>query len=77
MKIRHLTQMPHAYTIEAAPGGLCSVWLCRQIDAYTSKDGIREYDIEVRVVQGITPAPELEEDIRLRFEAWWTGAAQN
>lgn len=32
--------------------------------------GVREYDISVRTVRGVEPWPELEDDIRARYEAW-------
>lgn len=32
--------------------------------------GIREYDISVRVVLGVVPWPELEADIRQRYNSW-------
>ena len=75
MKLRHVTRLPQAYAIEAAPGGLVNVWLCRQIDSYQTPDGQWEYDVDVRVVPGVQRTPGMESDIRERFEAWWAEAA--
>lgn len=77
MKLRHVTRMPQAYAIEDAPGGPVNVWLCRQIDAYQTPDGLWEYDVDVRVVPGVERTPELESDIRERFESWWAEALPN
>lgn len=76
MTYRHLRKMPHAYELEYRDDGFVNVWLCRQVDTYVCDDGIREYDIDVRVACGIENTPELETDIRLRYEAWWNMAAK-
>ncbi|MEG2217759.1 MAG: hypothetical protein RRZ24_11405, partial [Clostridia bacterium] len=62
--------------IEQNSAGTVNVWLCRQVDTYVTEDGIREYDVDVRVVYGIDKTPGLEADIRMRFEAWWDAAVK-
>jgi hypothetical protein len=72
--IRHVRVLPQAYTIEPRPDGLVDVWLCRQVDTYTTEDGIREFDVDIRVMCEI-PENEIDEsDIRARFESWWDAA---
>lgn len=69
MILMHLRKMPRAYEIESRDDWLVNVWLCRQIDTYICDDGIREFDIDVRVVQGVEFTSGLEDDIRMRFDA--------
>ena len=77
MVYKHIRVLPEAYSIEYRADGFINIWLCRQIDTYIDADGHREYDIDVRVVCGVESTPGLEEDIRLRFEAWWDMAIEN
>ncbi len=55
--------------------GYANLWLCRQVDTYLC-GGIREYDVDIRVVRGIEKTPEMEADVRLRFDAWWDMAVK-
>lgn len=74
MTIRHVRVLPQAYTIEPRPDGLVDVWLCRQVDTYTTIDGVCEHDVDVRVLLGIVKTDHLEETIRYNWEAWWEAA---
>ena len=75
MIYRHFVATPEAYSLEWRGDGMVNVWLCREVDSYVTEDGLREYDVDVRVVRGIEKAPGLEDDIRQRWECWWDLAA--
>ncbi|MEG1358392.1 MAG: hypothetical protein RSE23_01885 [Clostridia bacterium] len=74
MVIKRLTVLPRAYTIEQNGTGTVNVWLCRQIKTYITVDGIREFDIDIRVMRNVEQTPETEADVRRRFEMWWESA---
>lgn len=58
------------YAIEEQPDGTVDVYLSPVVCVYDTDFGVREYDISIRVVRGVTPWPELEDDIRQRYESW-------
>ena len=58
------------YAIEEQPDGPVDVYLSPVVCTYDTGFGIREYDISIRVVRGIIPWPELEQDIRQRYDSW-------
>jgi len=58
------------YAIEEQPDGTVDVYLAPVVCVYDTDLGVREYDIRVRVVRGVEPWPELEDDIRARYNAW-------
>lgn len=58
------------YSIEENSDGTVDVYLIPSFAIYRTPDGFAEYDIDIRVVRGITPWDGLEEDIRRRYEAW-------
>ena len=58
------------YSIDVREDGLVDVYLAPVVITYDTDIGIREFDISVRVVRGVEPWPELEEDVRRRYDAW-------
>ncbi len=58
------------YAIEQQDDGTVDVYLAPVVCVYDTDLGVREYDISVRVVRGVELWPELEDDIRARYEAW-------
>lgn len=58
------------YAIEWNDNDTVNVYLIPFGTAYDTDIGIKEHDIDVRVVRGVTPWPELEDDIRQRYESW-------
>lgn len=64
------------YTIEEQDDGTVDVYLCPDLVVYDTELGIREYDIDLRVIHGIVPWDGLDEDIRTRFSAWRESAAR-
>lgn len=58
------------YAIEENEDGTVDVYLSPVVCTYDTGLGVREYDISVRVVRGVVPWPELEEDIRARYNSW-------
>lgn len=58
------------YTIVPCDDGLVDVYLSPDVRAYDTDLGIKEYDVSVRLVRGVVPWPEMEDDIRARYEAW-------
>lgn len=58
------------YCIEPQDDGTVDVYLAPVLRVYKTDIGIQEYDVSVRVVRGVEPWPELEDDIRARYEAW-------
>ena len=58
------------YAIEDNGDGTVDVYLSPVVCTYDTGLGVREYDISVRVVRGVVPWPELEDDIRTRYDAW-------
>ena len=74
MILRSFRKLPEAYAVEKRADGLANLWLCRQVVTYTTEDGMREFDVDIRVMCGI-PENEIDEsDIRARFESWWDAA---
>ena len=59
------------YAIQENDDGTVDVYLSPVVCVYSTDLGVTEYDITVRVVRGVVPWPELEEDIRARFYSWW------
>lgn len=74
MIYKHLTQLPQAYDLDRRGDGYVDIWLCRQIDTYVTPGGIREYDVDVRVIFGVDDTPGLEADVRMNWETWWAAA---
>lgn len=64
------------YTIEEQDDGTVDVYLCPDLVVYDTDLGIKEYDIDLRVIRGIVPWDGMEEDIRERFSAWCESAAK-
>ena len=62
------------YHIEETEGGLVDVYLDPCLTVYETDIGIREYDISVRVVRGVVPWKGMEDDIRMRYDAWCESA---
>lgn len=58
------------YSIVENDDGTVDVYLSPVLCVYSTDLGIREYDITVYVVRGVEPWPELEDDIRARFDSW-------
>ena len=58
------------YAIEPREDGLVDVYLAPVLCVYETDLCIREYDIRIKVVRGIVPWAELEDDIRARYDAW-------
>ena len=58
------------YAIQPNEDGTVDVYLAPMICVYDTDLGVREYDITVRLVKGVVPWPEMEDDIRMRFDAW-------
>lgn len=58
------------YAIEENEDGTVDVYLSPVVCTYDTGLGVCEYDISVRVVRGVVPWPELEEDIRARYDSW-------
>lgn len=58
------------YAIEQMDDGTVDVYLAPVVCTYETDLGIREYDISVRVVRGVVPWPEIEDDIRARYDSW-------
>ena len=46
------------------------VYLAPDVTVYDTDIGIKEYDIQMLVVKGVIPWDGLEEDIRMRYDAW-------
>lgn len=61
------------YDILPQEDGTVDVYLKPDVTTYT--DGAaREYDVAVRIVRGVVPWDDMEEDIRARYEAWCESA---
>lgn len=58
------------YAIQPNEDGTVDVYLAPVICVYDTDLGVREYDFTVRLVKGVVPWPEMEDDIRMRFDAW-------
>ena len=58
------------YCIEQREDGLVDVYLAPDVCVYDTDLGIREYDVSVRVVRGVVPWPEMEQDVRQRYKNW-------
>lgn len=58
------------YAIEPNEDGTVDVYLIPSGTVYDTDIGIKEYDVDVRVVRGVVPLEGIEDDIRTRFEAW-------
>ena len=58
------------YAIDVQPDGTADVYLSPVVCVYDTDLGIREYDIQARVVRGVVPWDGMEDDIRARFDSW-------
>lgn len=58
------------YAIDVQPDGTADVYLSPVVCVYDTDLGIREYDIQARVVRGVVPWDVMEDDIRARFDSW-------
>ena len=58
------------YAIDVQPDGTADVYLYPVVCVYDTDLGIREYDIQARVVRGVVPWDGMEDDIRARFDSW-------
>lgn len=58
------------YAIELNEDDTVDVYLIPSGTVYETDIGIKEYDVDVRVVRGIVPWKGIEDDIRAHFEAW-------
>ena len=56
--------------IAVPPDGTADVYLSPVVCVYDTDLGIREYDIQARVVRGVVPWDGMEDDIRARFDSW-------
>lgn len=72
MVYKHFRTLPQVYSIEARPDGRVNIWLFRQVDTYVSADGMREYDVDVRVIHGVENIKNLEAGGRAHWSAWWS-----
>ena len=70
----HPAQGKRFYTIDVREDGLVDVYLAPIVTVYNTDIGIKEFDVSVRVVRGVEPWPELEEDVRRRYDAWCDSA---
>lgn len=61
------------YEIIPNDDGTVDVYLAPDVTTYDA-GGIKEYDIQVRVVRGIVPYDHIEDDIRARYLAWCDSA---
>lgn len=57
------------YDILGNEDGTVDVYLAPDVTVYPITDG-QEYDVQLRVVRGVVPWPDLENDIRARYDAW-------
>lgn len=62
------------YAIDVQPDGTADVYLSPVVCVYDTDLGIREYDIQVRVIRGVVPWDGMEDDIRARYDAWCASA---
>lgn len=62
------------YAIDEQPDGTVDVYLSPVVCVYDSDLGVREYDIQIRVVRGVIPWVGMEDDIRARFDSWCESA---
>lgn len=58
------------YAIDPQEDGTVDVYLAPEVFTYETGIGVKEYDVKVRVVRGVEPWPEIEDDIRARYCAW-------
>ena len=58
------------YHITENDDGTVDVFLNPNVQTIVTVDGIRDFDIQVRVVRGVVPWPGIEDDIRARYDAW-------
>ena len=70
----HPAQGKRFYAIDVREDGLVDVYLAPVVTVYNTDIGIKEYDVSIRVVRGVEPWPELEEDVRRRYDAWCDSA---
>ena len=66
----HPAQGKRFYAIDVREDGLVDVYLAPVCITHNAETGAREFDVPVRVVRGVEPWPELEEDVRRRYDAW-------
>lgn len=58
------------YEIVPTGDGTVDVFLRPEVTTYDTDMGVKEYDAQVRVVRGVVTFPELEHDIRRRYDSW-------
>lgn len=58
------------YAIEPQDDGTVDVYLSPITCAYNDSLGAREFDACIRVVRGVVPWPDMEYDIRRRYDSW-------
>lgn len=58
------------YEITPGNDGTVDVYLRPEVTTYDTDMGLKEYDVRVRVVRGVVPWDGMEDDIRVRFDAW-------
>lgn len=58
------------FSIQPNGDGTVDVILRPEVHPMKTEDGFTDYDVSVLVVKGIEPFDGLEEDVRLRYDAW-------
>ncbi len=66
----HPSKRNEFYSIEPQEDGTVDVYLAPAVTVYDTDIGVKEYDISFRVVKGVVPWPDMENDIRARYDAW-------
>lgn len=80
MQIPEVKEFPAAgggrtfYSLLAQEDGTVDVYLTPDVTTYDTNEGVREYDISVRIVRGVVPWDGMEDDIRARYDAWCDSA---
>ena len=57
------------YEIIPGDGGTVDMYMRPEVTVYDTDTGTKEYDVQARVIRGIVPWDDLEDDIRARFDA--------
>lgn len=70
MKARDRPSPKRFYAIEWNEDDTVDVYLIPSSTIYETDLGIKECDVDVRVVRGVVPFAGIEDDIRARFDAW-------
>lgn len=60
----------HFYSIIERDDGLVDVYLFPEGKVYETDVGVKEYDLTARIVRGVEPVEDIEEDIRARYYDW-------